>query len=187
MEMSGSRQLPASQADVWRKLNDVDVLRRCIPGCESLEKTGENDLKATVALRLGPMAVRFNGEVQLQNLNPPSSYRIAGQGKGGPAGFASGHADVTLAPKDGGTQLSYAVQSTVGGKIAQLGARLIDATAAQLADDFFNKFAAEFQTAPAGSGMAAAAPKASAAGSSDWIWYLAAGALALAVLYYLLT
>lgn len=185
MEMSGSRQLPAPQAEVWRKLNDVDVLKRCIPGCETLEKTGENDLKATVALRLGPMSVRFNGDVQLQNLNPPNSYRIAGQGKGGPAGFASGHADVTLAPKDGGTLLSYAVQSTVGGKIAQLGARLIDATAAQLADEFFAKFAAEFP-APAGSGLATA-PKAVPATGASWIWYVAAGVLGLVALYFLLT
>jgi uncharacterized protein len=143
MEMSGTRQIAAPQVEVWRKLNDPEVLRKCIPGCEALEKLDDTNMKGVVALRMGPMALKFSGDVQLSNLNPPHSYRLTGSGKAGPAGFASGFADVTLVPKDGGTELSYKVESTVGGRIAQLGARLIDATAAQLAGEFFDKFAAE--------------------------------------------
>lgn len=163
MKMSGTRQLDASQSEVWAKLNDVDVLKRCIPGCESLEKVGENDLKSTVALKIGPMSVRFSGAVTLSDLKPPESYRISGKGQGGPAGFASGGANVKLEPKDGGTLLSYDVDATVGGKIAQLGARLIDATAANLANQFFDRFAAEVQPAATAAPAAAAAASASTA------------------------
>jgi uncharacterized protein len=158
MKMSGSRQIEAPQADVWSKLNDIDVLKRCIPGCESLEKAGENDLKSTVAVKIGPMNVKFSGAVTLSDLNPPASYRISGKGQGGAAGFASGGANVHLEPKGGGTLLTYDVDATVGGKIAQLGARLIDATAASLANQFFDRFAAEMAPAAA----AATTPVASA-------------------------
>lgn len=149
MKMSGSRQIDAPQADVWAKLNDIDVLKRCIPGCETLERVGENVLKSTVALKLGPMNVKFSGAVTLSDLDPPNAYRISGKGQGGAAGFASGGANVKLEPKDGGTLLSYDVDATVGGKIAQLGARLIDATAASQANQFFDRFAAEMAPAPA--------------------------------------
>ena len=161
MKMSGSRQIAAPQAEVWAKLNDVDVLKRCIPGCESLEKSGENDLKSTVAVKIGPMSVRFNGAVTLADLVPPTSYRISGKGQGGPAGFASGGANVNLEAKDGGTLLSYDVDATVGGKIAQLGARLIDASAAHLANQFFDRFAAEMT--PAATAAAEVAPSPSPA------------------------
>ncbi|MEM9360685.1 MAG: carbon monoxide dehydrogenase subunit G, partial [Pseudomonadota bacterium] len=130
MKMSGTRQLPAAQADVWSALNDVKVLKRCIPGCQSLEKVSDDQLKATVGLKIGPINAKFNGEVTLSDMNPPNSYRISGSGKGGAAGSASGGADVKLEAKDGGTELSYDVDAKVAGKIAQLGARLIDATAA---------------------------------------------------------
>ncbi len=195
MEMNGSRLLPAPRDEVWRKLNDVDVLKRCIPGCESLEKVDDTHLKAVAALRLGPMSVKFAGDVELQNLNPPNSYRIAGSGKGGPAGYASGYADVTLAPQDGGTLLTYAVNSTVGGKIAQLGSRLIDATAASLAGQFFDKFTAEFAPAAAtGADTADAAIAASPARSSSvpvtgipgWLIWAGVGLLAAIAAYYAL-
>ena len=163
MKMSGTRQLDAPQSEVWAKLNDVDVLKRCIPGCESLEKVGENDLKSTMALKIGPMSVRFSGAVTLSDLKPPESYRISGKGQGGAAGFASGGANVKLEPKDGGTLLTYDVDATVGGKIAQLGARLIDATAANLANQFFDRFAAEVQPAAPAAPAAAAAPSETAA------------------------
>ena len=201
MKMSGSRQIQAPQADVWAKLNDVDVLKRCIPGCESLEKVGENDLKSTVAVKIGPMNVRFSGAVTLSDLNPPTSYRISGKGQGGAAGFASGGANVRLEPKDGGTLLSYDVDATVGGKIAQLGARLIDATAASLSNQFFDRFAAEFvpPAAPTAGGVATAGAsaatetvrrdvtmpaKAPAAGNT-WLWWLV-GALGVLAVYYVL-
>ena len=213
MKMSGSRQIAAPQSEVWAKLNDIDVLKRCIPGCESLERTAENDLKSTVGVKIGPMSVRFSGAVTLSELNPPTSYRISGKGQGGAAGFASGGANVKLEPKDGGTLLTYDVDATVGGKIAQLGARLIDASAAQLANQFFDRFAAEMAPAPLvaatsdvsaspATGSAAAVAPAPAASRARpvaspqvppnlagvagnlWIW-VAAGALALAVLAYL--
>ncbi len=189
MKMSGTRQLAAAQRDVWSKLNDVEVLKRCIPGCESLEKTGENALKATVALKIGPMAVRFNGDVQLSDLNPPNSYRIAGSGKGGPAGQASGGANVRLEPKDGGTLLSYDVDANVGGKIAQLGSRLIDATAASLAGQFFDKFAAEVETSTspaAGQSPMAVSRSQGAAGSgaSGWVWWVIAALVAIGLAVY---
>jgi uncharacterized protein len=145
MKLSGNRQLNAQQADVWAKLNDVEVLARCIPGCETLERVGENELKALVGLKIGPMSTKFTGDVTLSDMLPPHSYRISGSGKGGPAGMASGGANVKLEAKDGGTLLTYDVDANVSGKIAQLGQRLIDATAAQLAEKFFTNFAAEVE------------------------------------------
>lgn len=212
MKMSGTRQIQAPQADVWAKLNDVDVLKRCIPGCESLEKVGDNDLKSTVAVKIGPMNVRFSGAVTLSDLNPPNSYRISGKGQGGAAGFASGGANVQLEPKDGGTLLTYDVDATVGGKIAQLGARLIDATAASLANQFFDRFAAEVvpaaaaplepsaamghdavkSAATAGASSAAEAvrrevtmPAKSTSPGNTWVWWLV-GALGVLAIYYVL-
>jgi uncharacterized protein len=155
MKLSGNRQLNAPLTDVWAKLNDVDVLRRCIPGCEKLEKLSDTDLTAVAALKIGPMNVRFTGDVTLSDLQPPHSYRISGSGKAGPAGMASGGANVTLEAKDGGTLLTYDVDANVSGKIAQLGQRLIDATAAQLAEKFFTGFAAEVEP---NAGAAAMAP-----------------------------
>lgn len=189
MEMSGSRQIAAPQADVWQKLNDPLVLKRCIPGCESLEKIDDTNLKGVVAIRLGPMALRFNGDVQLSNIKPPNSYRLSGSGKAGPAGFASGFADVSLEPKDGGTLLSYKVESTIGGRMAQLGARLIDATSAQLAGEFFDKFAAEVAPAAAPEAVSAGGPvvpksrPATGYAVPAWAW-AAAGVVILAGLYF---
>ena len=199
MKMSGTRQLPASQGDVWAKLNDVDVLKRCIPGCQSLEKVGEDQLKATVGLKIGPINAKFNGDVTLSDMNPPNSYRISGSGKGGAAGSASGGADVRLAAAEGGTELSYDVDARVSGKIAQLGARLIDATAANLANKFFDNLAAEFgpveaAAAPgaAASAPAAAAPAAGAArtpeksGGSSYIWWIIGVAIVAGAAWYVL-
>jgi hypothetical protein len=190
--MSGTRQLAASQREVWAKLNDVETLKRCIPGCETLERVSESELKATSAVRIGPMAVRFSGDVQLSDLNPPNSYRISGKGSGGPAGFASGGAIVRLEPKDGGTLLTYDVDANVGGKIAQLGSRLIDATAASLAGQFFDRFAAEV----AGEGRAAGGAVAPASGrvaratgtsTPSWLWWIIAALIVLGLAYFVLT
>lgn len=161
MKLSGTRQLAAPQADVWAALNDVEVLKRCIPGCQSLEKLADDQLEATVGLKIGPINAKFNGEVTLSDMNPPNSYRISGSGKGGAAGSASGGADVKLEAKDGGTELSYDVDAKVAGKIAQLGARLIDATAVSLANKFFNNLAAEFGGTAEEPTSATAAPAAS--------------------------
>lgn len=143
MKFSGTRQLSASREEVWTKLNDPIVLRRCIPGCERLEKISDTQLTAAVTLTIGPIKARFSGDVQLQNLDPPEAYSIIGSGKAGAAGTASGRADVRLVAVGEGTELTYDVDAKVGGKIAQLGTRLIDATTARLTNQFFDNFASE--------------------------------------------
>ncbi len=143
MDMTGERRIPAPRQKVWDALNDPVMLKAAIPGCKSLEKVSDSDLRATAAVRIGPIATQFTGKVQLLDLDPPNSYRIAGEGQGGAAGFANGGATVRLADEGAFTLLSYEVKAQVGGKIAQLGARLIDATAKQMADQFFDRFSAE--------------------------------------------
>ena len=138
MDMNGQERIDAPIGAVWAALNDPQVLKSCIPGCEALEKQSDTDMTAKVVLRIGPIKASFEGEVKLANLNPPHSYSIQGEGKGGIAGFAKGGADVSLV-EDGpaATVLSYTVKADVGGRIAQLGGRLIDATARKLAGQFF--------------------------------------------------
>ncbi len=150
MDMTGERRIPAPRDAVWAALNDPVVLRACIPGCESLEKTSDTDMTGTVAMKVGPISARFSGRVQLTDLDPPNGYRIVGEGAGGAAGFAKGGADVRLTEDGAFTVLDYAVQAQVGGKIAQLGARLVDATAKSMADAFFNRFVAEVAATPPG-------------------------------------
>lgn len=141
MDMSGSETINAPVELVWKGLNDPDILRQCIPGCETLDKKSDTEMTATVVLKIGPVKAKFEGAVQLSNLNPPHSYTISGEGKGGIVGFAKGGADVSLeAQPDGTTVLTYSVKADVGGKIAQLGARLIDSTAKSLAEKFFSSF-----------------------------------------------
>ncbi|MBW8268520.1 CoxG family protein [Caldovatus aquaticus] len=157
MEMTGERRIPAPRQRVWEALNDPEVLRASIPGCETIEKTGDDSFAARVAVKIGPMAAKFTGKVRLENLDPPNSYTIVGEGQGGAMGFAKGSADVSLrelGPSE--TLLSYAVKAQVGGKMAQLGARLIDSTAKQMADQFFDRFAR--QLTPAEAVVVAAAP-----------------------------
>ncbi len=144
MDMTGERHIPAPRAMVWEALNDPATLKTCIPGCERLEATSPEDMEATAAVRIGPIAARFNGRVHLSDIEAPTSYTISGEGQGGVAGFAKGGAKVHLAD-DGpaATLLTYEVQAQVGGKMAQLGARLIDSTAKSLADQFFNNLTQE--------------------------------------------
>ena len=139
--IEGEEKIAAPIDKVWAALNDPEVLKQCIPGCQSLEKTSDNDLAATVVLKIGPIKATFNGAVTLKNLNPPNSYTIQGEGKGGIAGFAKGGADVTLT-EDGpdATLLKYEAKADVGGKIAQLGSRLIASTSKKLAGEFFSTF-----------------------------------------------
>ena len=139
--MSGERVLPADKATVWARLNDADTLRISIPGCESLEKLSDTEMQAVVKVKIGPVSARFKGKVNLSDLDPPNSYRISGQGDGGIAGFAKGGASVNLTEKDGGTLLTYNVDAQIGGKLAQLGQRLVNGAAKKIADDFFQKFA----------------------------------------------
>jgi len=142
MTMNGEVQLAAPRAVVWEKLNDAVVLKQCIPGCEELDKTSETEFQAVATIKIGPVKARFKGRVQLSDIDPPNGYKISGEGEGGVAGFAKGGAVVKLTDRDGGTLLSYDVESQIGGKLAQLGQRLVQGTAKKLADDFFNKFAA---------------------------------------------
>lgn len=142
MTMSAEVQLPASREVVWAKLNDADVLRACIPGCEELTKLSDTDFQAVATTKIGPVKARFKGKVHLTDLNPPNGYRISGEGDGGVAGFAKGGATVNLADKDGGTLLIYNVEAQIGGKLAQLGQRLVNGAAKKVADEFFKNFAA---------------------------------------------
>jgi carbon monoxide dehydrogenase subunit G len=141
MTMNGEVQLAASPQTVWEKLNDPETLKACIPGCQSLEKTSDNEMQAVAVVKIGPVKATFKGKVTLSDLDPPHGYKISGQGDGGVAGFAKGGATVKLTPKDGGTLLDYAVEAQIGGKLAQLGQRLVNGAAKKVADDFFENFA----------------------------------------------
>jgi carbon monoxide dehydrogenase subunit G len=143
MTMTGEVQLSASREVVWGKLNDPDVLKACIPGCEELTKNADTEFAAVAVTKIGPVKARFKGKVHLTDLNPPNGYRISGEGDGGVAGFAKGGATVTLTEKDGGTLLTYNVEAQIGGKLAQLGQRLVNGAAKKIADDFFKNFAAQ--------------------------------------------
>jgi carbon monoxide dehydrogenase subunit G len=144
MQMNESQLVPASQDKVWAALNDPAVLAKCIPGCQKLELTGPNEMTATVVIKVGPVKASFSGKVTISDIDAPNGYRISGEGSGGVAGFAKGGATVTLtAEGPDSTLLNYAVDAQIGGKLAQLGGRLIDATAKKLAGEFFEKFAAE--------------------------------------------
>ena len=155
MDMSGERHIAASRGTVWAALNDPEILRQCIPGCEVLEKQSDTEMTARVKLQIGPVRATFNGKVRLSDLDPPNSYRITGEGSGGVAGYAKGGANVALSDKDGGTLMRYDVKADVGGKLAQLGGRLIDSTSKKLADEFFQKFS----TVVGGPAPAAATPE----------------------------
>ena len=205
MDMSGEYRIPAPRQKVWEALNDPAILKQCIPGCESLEKLSDTEMNGKVTAKVGPVTARFGGKVTLSDLDPPNSYRISGEGTGGPAGFAKGGATVSLRDDNGGTVLSYKVDANVGGKLAQIGSRLIDGTARKMADDFFSRFAAivgaPAETAPAAPAEEAPAPAAapspapepppviersiapnaapaSSASPSYWIW----GAVAILIL-----
>ena len=141
MTMNGEVELAAPRAVVWEKLNDAAVLKACIPGCEELDKVSDTEFKAVAVNKIGPVKAKFKGTVTLSDLDPPNGYKISGQGDGGVAGFAKGGAVVTLSDKNGGTLLSYNVDAQIGGKLAQLGQRLVNGAAKNLADAFFEKFA----------------------------------------------
>lgn len=189
MELTGEQRINATRSRVWAALNDVDVLRASLPGCEALEKEGDDAFKATVRASVGPVKAKFNGEVHLENIDAPNGYTLVGEGKGGAAGFAKGQADVRLEDEGDTTKLSYTVKANVGGQLARIGGRLIDATAKKLSDEFFTNFRAQVEgveEAPkpeaeveAVSVEAEAAPR---RGLSPIIW---GGALILAVLLFL--
>ena len=141
MQMSGEYRIEASRDAVWAALNDPEVLKQAIPGCQEIDKTSDTEFAAKVKIKLGPVSAKFTGNVTLTDLDPPNGYTISGSGKGGPAGFAKGGAKVRLEADGAATILHYEVDAQVGGKLAQIGSRLIDATAKKMAGDFFARFA----------------------------------------------
>jgi uncharacterized protein len=147
MDMQGSRQLAITQQQAWDALNDPAVLKACIPGCDKVEPTGENQYAIGMALKIGPVSAKFAGKIALSEIVPPSSYTLNFEGQGGAAGFGKGNSAVLLKPNDAGCELSYTVHASVGGKIAQLGQRLIDGVAKSMAEDFFKRFDDAMRTA----------------------------------------
>ena len=141
MTMRGEYQIAAPREVVWVRLNDPEVLKACIPGCESLDKLSDTEFQAVAVTKIGPVKAKFKGKVNLTDLDPPKGYKISGTGDGGIAGFAKGGAVVALIPKDGGTLLTYNVEAQIGGKLAQIGQRLVNGAAKKMADEFFEKFA----------------------------------------------
>ncbi|HYM02457.1 MAG TPA: carbon monoxide dehydrogenase subunit G [Stellaceae bacterium] len=195
MDMTGEVRIPAPRQKVWQALNDPEVLKQAIPGCEEIQKLSDTEMTAKVTAKVGPVKARFGGKVTLSDLDPPNGYKITGEGNGGAAGFAKGGATVRLSDADGGTMLSYTVEAHVGGKLAQIGSRLIDGTARKMADEFFTKFsevvgggapqsaeAAAAETTP----TAEAAPAGSASarrGLSPLVWVIGLAILVAILLY----
>ncbi len=163
MEMTGEHRLPAPRQQVWEALNDAEVLAACIPNCQGVEKISDTEFKATVSLKVGPVRAKFGGKITLSDLDPPASFSINGEGQGGAAGFAKGGAQVTLDEEEDATVLRYQAQASVGGKLAQIGSRLVDTAAKQIAGQFFSAFVAHMEAATAESAEAEAAEAAEAA------------------------
>lgn len=196
MEMTGEYKIPAPREKVWEALNDPEILKVCIPGCQEMFKESDTELSATVKSKVGPVSATFKGKVTLSDVDAPNGYKISGEGTGGVAGFAKGGAEVSLADDGDGTLLNYTATGQVGGKLAQIGSRLIDSTAKKMANEFFGKFAevvaaenaapeaaqeAETSTAPAQEtaiDTPAAAPAQSGGGISPVVWV---GGLIIAV------
>ncbi|HBT41565.1 MAG TPA: carbon monoxide dehydrogenase [Rhodospirillaceae bacterium] len=196
MDLKDQRRIAASREAVFAALNDPEILAKAIPGCESLDKVSDTEFAAVVTAKVGPVRAKFNGQVTLSDLNPPESYTITGEGKGGAAGFAKGGAVITLVEDGDGTLLNYEVKADVGGKLAQLGGRLIEGTSKKLAGEFFSTFEqlvvesagaapaddAAAQPAPT-VGEPIAAPSASGSGRRVWIWIAVAAAAAAAAAF----
>jgi hypothetical protein len=204
MDLSGDYRIAAARDAVWAALNDPDVLKACIPGCEELNKTSDTEFTARVVAKIGPVKAGFGGKVTLSEIDPPNGYTITGEGQGGAAGFAKGGAKVRLESVDGGaaTILHYAVDAQIGGKLAQIGSRLVEGSARKLADEFFAAFAAQavaragaqaapiapsaaVEAAPAATATpvpAPAEPPAGGRGLSPWVWIIGLTAIVAAIL-----
>ncbi len=194
MDMTGEYRITAPRQKVWDALNDPEILKQCIAGCQELEKTSDTEFSARVHTRVGPVSAKFTGKVELSDIDPPNGYRISGEGQGGVAGFAKGGATVKLTEDGAETILNYEANATVGGKLAQIGSRLIDSTARKMADDFFRKFAeavgepaeAAAEEAPAPEVPAEAVPSPAATeasgGLSPAVWVGGLVAVAVVVL-----
>ena len=186
MELQGERLIPASVDTTWAALNDPDVLKACIAGCESLERTGDDALTAVVALKVGPVSARFKGNLKMTNVQPPNGYTINFDGQGGVAGFGKGSADVALTPEGTQTRLKYNARAQVGGKMAQVGSRLIDAAAGKITEDFFKAFEAHLQAGAAPAGTEPAPAVVVEAGGIGKVWWLIGALVLLAVLYFMI-
>ena len=186
MEMSGERLISAPKATVWKALNDPQILKASIPGCEQIDVISETEMTAIVAIKLGPISARFSGRVKLSDIDAPNSYTLSGEGKGGPADFAKGAAKVKLSEQPEGTLLQYTVDAQVGGKLAQLGARLIDTTAKSMADQFFTRFVDQVQAPATPEGSAAPVPAQPEPNHSKTVWIMLAIGTAIAVIGWLL-
>lgn len=160
MDMSGSHRIEASREAVWAALNDPDILRQCIPGCEEVVRQSDTEMTAKVVAKVGPVSAKFAGKVTLSDLDPPNGYTITGEGSGGAAGFGKGGATVALSDDGGATLLTYTAKAQVGGKLAQIGSRLVDATARKMAEEFFARFTQIVGPAPAEAAPADPAPAA---------------------------
>ena len=192
MDIQGTRALAITQQQAWDALNDPEVLKACIAGCERLELSGDNQYAVGMAVKIGPVSAKFNGKITLSDINPPNSYTLAFDGQGGAASFGKGKAQVTLLPQDSGCELQYTVAAQIGGKLAQVGQRLVEGAAKSMADDFFKRFEAEMQKrypAPAAAdgavAPAAAAPPQPAGVPARALWIAGAVTLALAVFWFL--
>lgn len=185
MEMTGDQLIPLAQADVWRGLNDPEILKACIAGCESIDKTGENEYKIAMVAAVGPVKARFTGKLALSDIVPPNSYSIAFEGSGGAAGFAKGGADVKLATEGNATRLSYTAKANIGGKLAQIGSRLVDGVAQKMADDFFVKFSDVMSRSAGGASAAPAAPSHDGADAEPFnpMWIVGGTVLAMLVVW----
>lgn len=185
MELQGERLIPATVDATWAALNDPEVLKGCIAGCESVERTGPDAFQAVVAVKVGPVSARFKGNLQMTNVQAPNSYTINFDGQGGVAGFGKGSADVALAPEGTQTKLSYHAKAQVGGKLAQIGSRLVDAAAGKIAEEFFSAFTAHLQAVSAGAEAVPAVVAAPSPRTNTWVWWVVGAAVLLALVYVL--
>jgi len=187
MEMSGEQRIPLPQQKVWEALNDPAILKACIPGCESIDRVSDNEYKVAMTAAVGPVKAKFAGKLLLSDLNPPNSYSLAFEGSGGAAGFGKGSAQVALSPDGSGTLLSYKASATVGGKLAQIGSRLIDGVAKKMSDDFFARFnstvAPAAATAPSESAADSVVATSRSGGLPVWAWAVGGIVILLLLLY----
>lgn len=200
MQMQGSRQLSATAQQAWEALNDPEILKQCIPGCQKFELESENVYQTAAAIKVGPVSAKFTGKVELSDIQPPKSYTLKFEAQGGVAGHGKGISHVELAENDQGVELRYTVESQVGGKLAQLGQRLIDGAAKSMADDFFKRFekalsektgssdveatgSAEASTSDAAPAQTqtTAAPQSTGGGVPRWLWIAVAAAVAVVI------
>ena len=185
MELQGERLIPASVDKTWAALNDPEALKACIAGCESLERTGDDTMTAVVALKVGPVSARFKGNLAMTNVVAPTGYTINFDGQGGVAGFGKGSADVALNAEGAQTRLKYNARAQVGGKMAQVGSRLIDAAAGKITEDFFKAFEAHLQPAGVAVAPTTEADVAATAGIGK-VWWLIGALVLLAIVYFMI-